>query len=930
MRFKYRQLLIHRPWKSSLPFRLCMVLCVAIALFWTLSTGALLFFEYRDARNALLRRVEVQATARAVKQGEELRDIAREVRALHRMWSALPLSAGLRPQQYLAARYSADVPGHAGREPHLLRAMAFVESFGGACLGNLVNTFVMLDSGVVFSRAGSQGQCGDDDPLSERLAELRSRPAQADMLWGKPYQMPNGEWRMLVAEPDAARGVMIGVTVKLSELFDIGRLDALDEGVFAILDGEGQLLTPLFSPLSASLLAKLPDCYVPVSHRLGSYRAICLRMGLTGWRLVYLYSADRLTEQALAVLPRYLAIAVMILVLLVGLLYLVLQRSLGRTLDCFVQTISPRAAVGSQQRLSEEREDELGQIARAYNRLLNAVQVQYAELEAKVVERTQALEVARRRAERANAEKSEQINSISHEIRTPLNGLVGALMLLKRSDCDAARQDLVDTSLKCSGHLLEIINNLLDFSRIESGHMVVTSASEDVLMVVDQAMLTVQLQALDKRLTLRTEIAASCPRVLNTDGLRLRQILINLLGNAVKFTPSGEVVLKVWSGGGRVCFSVQDSGPGITPDKQCEVFTAFMQIDSHVAGSGLGLPIARSLAQLLGGNLFLAPSSRGACFQLELPLGDSRPDPVADRGTIFAPARLHAQLREWGYQPQEGENPSLEVPELAYLPARLLQWLEPSVPLPPPADESCTPLSAWSLNVLVVDDVDTNRDIIGRMLRHMGHESSGVAGGAEALERGRTQVFDLVLIDMRMPGLSGVETMARWRDPDGGMLDSDCPIFVLTANAQPGERERLLAEGFNEYLTKPVSLAALGRALELATDMQLCRGMELAPNTGMAKPVLLSDASLLRRLGGELRHYYQKLGVAQRARDIDECLGVLHTLKGLAGQAGLEQVQRECERWENCLRHAVAPRQESWISLGTLIEHSLDGLALQL
>ncbi|AXE30561.1 two component system sensor kinase [Chromobacterium phragmitis] len=923
MRFKYRQLLVHRPWKSSLPFRLCLVLCAAIVLFWTLSTGLVLFFEYREARSTLLRRVEMQATTRAVKQSEELRGIAREVHTLHRLWRALPENAGRVPQQYLAARYSADVPGHAGREPHLRRAMAFVEAFGGTCLGNLINTFALLDSGVVFSSASPQGQCGEDDPMRAHLAELRSHPARAGMLWGKPYQMPNGEWRMLVGEPDTASGVVIGVTVRLTALFDVGHLDALDEGVFAILDDEGKLLTPLPKPLSKELLKPLPDCYVPVSRRLDDFRAVCLRMELTGWRLIHLYPAGRLTEQAMSVLPRYLPMAVLILVLLMGLLYLVLQRSLGRTLDCFVKTISPRAAVGCQQRLSEEREDELGQIARAYNRLLNAVQAQYAELEAKVVERTQALEEARRRAERANAEKSEQINSISHEIRTPLNGLVGALMLLKRSDCDDSQRDLVDTSLKCSGHLLEIINNLLDFSRIESGHMVVTAASEDVLMVVDQAMLTVQLQALDKRLTLRTEIAASCPRALCTDGLRLRQILINLLGNAVKFTPAGEVALKVWSERERICFSVRDSGPGIEPEKQCEIFTAFMQIDSHVAGSGLGLPIARSLAQLLGGNLFLAPSDRGACFQLELPLGESRPEPAADRGPIVAPARLHAQLSAWGYQPQEGENPCLEAQELAYLPARLLQWLEPSVPLPPTADEACMPLSAWSLNVLVVDDVDTNRDIIGRMLRQMGHDSCGASGGEEALEQGRARVFDLILMDMRMPGMSGAEAMRRWRDPGMGMLDPDCPIFVLTANAQPGERERLLTAGFNEYLTKPVSLATLGRALELAADMQLCRGMELAPNTGMAKPMLLSDASLLERLGAELRYYYQKLGAALLARNIAECLGLLHTLKGLAGQAGLEQVQRESERWENSLRHAVAPRQESWIALGVLIEQSL-------
>ncbi|WP_279451959.1 histidine kinase dimerization/phospho-acceptor domain-containing protein [Aeromonas dhakensis] len=206
-------------------------------------------------------------------------------------------------------------------------------------------------------------------------------------------------------------------------------------------------------------------------------------------------------------------------------------------------------------------EDELGRIAQTYNRLLEAVKAQYAVLEARVAERTVELELARCQAEQASANKSEHLNSISHEIRTPLNGIIGALTLLSQSQTSSEQRDLLDTGLKCSRHLLEIINNLLDFSRIESGQMVVMAERLDPLPLIDQAMLTVQLPAIEKGLSLHCLLEASFPRRLNTDGLRLRQILINLLGNGVKFTTGGKGVSTRLERGGQGLFSCHRQWP---------------------------------------------------------------------------------------------------------------------------------------------------------------------------------------------------------------------------------------------------------------------------------------------------------------------------------------------------------------------------------
>lgn len=910
--------------RTSLPLHLSLVLSATIALFWLFTTSVALYLDFREDRTALVAKLQSQTRDRAARVNEELEAIAHDVRTLRDSWVSEHVQTAEINPHFLAARYLPDQPGG---EPsaQVQRALAFIEAYGGGGVGYVLDTFMVLDGGVVLSNANGPAHPRN---VSHMLA-LRQAPARNGLVWGTPYQGSHGDWRIAVASILPHDNALVGFTMRLGAGFGQSGVGLHDEQVMW-LDNQGQALAPL-PPLARQVdLTALPSCAPLYSRLTGGIRTVCAAIEPSGWRVGQLYPTSELNGHALASMRRRAPVALIGLVALVALLYVVLQRSLGRTLADFVQVISPQQAVREQLRLPEQRRDELGRIAKAYNRLLDAVQLQYADLEAKVEERTVELAAAKLRAEQATANKSEQITNISHEIRTPLNGIVGGLMLLRSTDCDNEQHDLIDTTLKCSAHLLEIIHNMLDFSRIDAGEMVIHPSTLDPLTLIDQAMLTVQVAALNKQLQLRTEVAAGVPPTLHTDGMRVRQILINLLGNAVKFTPSGgAITLTVWTEGQRICFNVNDTGPGIPDERQATVFAAFQQLDVHSPGSGLGLPIARSLARLLGGELRLMPTPNGSCFQLTLPISQEAPAP-APRGPIAAPQRLHNQLRAWGYKPHTGANPALEAPELAYLPERLRHGLEGGTAPRRERGADTPPQSAWSLLVLVVDDVDTNRDIISRILRQQGHRTHEASSGEAALELGRKHVFDLVLLDMRMPGLNGSETLMRWRDEEQGMLDPDCPVIALTANAQPGERERLLAAGFNEYLTKPATPVMLARALEHAADLQLARGNELEFNAGAAAPVLAHDTVLLGRLRGDLLRSRDSLGSALAAQDRATALTLLHTLKGVAGQAGLELLCEAAEQWEQQIAAGATLDMAPWTDFCRLIDSEMGELAEQL
>jgi PAS domain S-box-containing protein len=419
------------------------------------------------------------------------------------------------------------------------------------------------------------------------------------------------------------------------------------------------------------------------------------------------------------------------------------------------------------------------------------VQVDIHELKAS----QRRLDEARQAAEAASRAKSEFLANMSHEIRTPMNAILGFTDLLDQTGLpEPERRDYLQTIRRSGQSLLALINDILDLSKIESGRLMLEQAPFDLPSELEHLRRTLVPLAKAKNLELRVELAVDAPQRLITDPARLQQILINLLGNAIKFTHSGWVALRARGRDGRLCLEIEDTGIGIAPEKIAEIFQPFCQGDSSTTrrfgGTGLGLTISRRLAELLGGRLDVRSApGEGSTFTLELPLGQA---PGA-----AGPRRL----------PEESEILALESgPGLASGAPSEQPAAAPIEAGGPAATSGSSeaadgrPLSGR--RVLVVDDGEDNRRLCRLILQRAGAQVELAQDGQEAVERllqGSCPPFDLVLLDMQMPRLDGYSTAAELR-----RLGLGLPVIALTAHAMEGDREKCLRAGCDDFATKPV------------------------------------------------------------------------------------------------------------------------------
>ncbi|MBN8733354.1 MAG: response regulator, partial [Acidobacteria bacterium] len=372
---------------------------------------------------------------------------------------------------------------------------------------------------------------------------------------------------------------------------------------------------------------------------------------------------------------------------------------------------------------------------------------------------------AKVQAEQASKAKTDFLTTMSHEVRTPMNGILGMCGLLEETYLDPTQREFASIIRGSAHSLLTIVNDVLDLSRIEAGKMVFAHEPFSLEAVCHDSIDLLRPRALEQDISLLLDYPASLPRHFLGDGARIRQVVVNLVGNAVKFTPSGSVTLRVSAATQgdlcRVRVEVCDTGIGIAPDMLPRLFEKFTQADSsnsrRYGGSGLGLSISRSLIARMGGEIGAdSEPGRGSrfWFELPLPLTDVHPPPSPGRAAIE--------------------------------------------PLP-------------RARVLVVEDNRINQLVVARMLARLGLEIDTAGDGQEALHRVAQSPFDLILMDCQMPGMDGYEaTMAIRRSE---LPSHHTPIIALTANAMDGERQRCLAAGMDDYLSKPVEIGHLSHVL---------------------------------------------------------------------------------------------------------------------